>query len=236
MQVVILCGGKGTRAYPFTEYLPKPMLPVAGTPILMSVMRLFAAQGHREFVLSVGYRQEILRDYFEGKHLEWKVDFVDTGEDTDTGGRVLGCRELLDETFMVTYADGLANVPLDRLLAFHRAHAGLVTVTTVPLTCQYGTLDMDEAGQVSQFREKPVLREHWINAGFCVFDRAVFERWEGTNLERDVLPALARRGLVYGYRHEGFFKSMDSYKDQQEFERLAADGRTPWTELPAAPR
>ncbi|CAG0999936.1 glucose-1-phosphate cytidylyltransferase [Myxococcaceae bacterium] len=228
MKVIILCGGKGTRAYPFTEYLPKPMLPVDGTPILVQVMRLFAAQGIHDFVLSVGHRKEVIEDYFHGKRTEWNIEIVDTGPETNTGGRILGCRDVVGETFMATYADGLSNVPLAKLVDFHRTHAGLVTITTVPLRSQYGTLVTDESGRVLSFREKPVLREHWINAGFFVLDRAIFDHWEGDDLEREVLPKLAGKGLVYGYRHDGFFKSMDSYKDQIEFEQLVRSGTLPW--------
>ena len=228
MQVVILCGGKGTRAYPFTEHLPKPMLPIAGTPILVHVMRIFADQGHREFVLSVGYRKEVIHDYFDGKDLDWKVTLVDTGEDTDTGGRIAGCRDVLHERFFATYADGLCDVPLDDLLRFHETHGGLATITSVPLVSQYGTLELADDGAIQSFREKPVLRQHWINAGFFVFERDVLDHWHGNNLERDVFPALAAGGLVYGYRHDGFFKSMDSYKEQQELEQMLRGKQAPW--------
>lgn len=228
MKAIILCGGKGTRAYPFTEYMPKPMVPVDGSPMLVQVMRIFAAQGFKEFVLSVGHRKAVIADYFEGRRYDWKVEIVDTGEDTDTGGRVLKCREAVGDRFFATYADGLANVDLRKLLDFHDAHGGLATITSVPLVSQYGTLLTDEAGRVIQFTEKPVLREHWINAGFFVFDRKAFDRWHGDNLERDVFPALAGEGLVYSYRHDGFFKSMDSYKDQQEFESMARRNHRPW--------
>ena len=153
---------------------------------------------------------------------------MDTGDDTDTGGRILGCRHLLGERFFATYADGLSDVDLGSLLRFHESHEGLATITSVPLKSQYGTLETNDSGQVQSFREKPTLREHWINAGFFVMDRGVFDHWEGDNLEREVFPQLAQGGYVYSYRHEGFFKSMDSYKDQQEFETLMKEGRTPW--------
>lgn len=228
MKVVILCGGKGTRAYPFTEYLPKPMLPVDGSPIIVQVMRLFAAQGIRDFVLAAGHRKAVIVDYFDGKYPEWKIDIRDTGEDTDTGGRILACRDVLGDRFFATYADGLADVDLGALVRFHEKSGGLVTITSVPLVSQYGTLGLDGEGRVNEFLEKPVLREHWINAGFFVMEKGVFDRWEGSNLERDVLPRLARSGHVFAYRHDGFFKSMDSYKDQQEFEALVARGSRPW--------
>jgi glucose-1-phosphate cytidylyltransferase len=228
MQVLILCGGKGTRAYPFTDHIPKPMLPICGTPILLHVMRIFAQQGHREFILSVGYRKEIIEDYFHRKELEWDVQLVDTGEDADTGDRVAGCRHLLRDTFFASYADGLANVNLDALLSFHRGHGGLATITSVPLVSQYGTLCLDGGSRVTAFLEKPVLRDHWINAGFFVFDPAVFGHWEGHSLEREVFPALAARQLLFAHPHDGFFRSLDSYKDQQEIEEMARLGDLRW--------
>jgi len=228
MKVVILCGGKGTRAYPYTEYLPKPMLPVNGSPILVQVMRIYAEQGFDEFVLSVGYRKEIIEDYFHEKSARWKIDIVDTGPETDTGGRIERCRDHVGDTFFATYADGLSDVSLERLLAYHKSHGGLATITGVPLPSQYGTMQADANGRIGSFKEKPILRDHWINAGFFVFEKAAFDHWDGTNLEREVFPSLSRKGLVYMHRHDGFFKSMDSFKDQQEFEALASAGNPPW--------
>jgi len=222
MQVVILAGGRGTRAYPFTEYLPKPMMPVGGKPILLQIMHLFAAQGHREFILSVGHRKEVILDYFSHKSYDLDIKIVDTGDDTDTAGRIHHCRHLLRDQFMATYGDGLCDVPLDKLVAFHDAHDGLVTITSVPLQSQYGTVEFDATSRVTGFREKPRLASHWINAGFFVMNKAVFEHWEGSNLEREVFPKLLDRRLLYAYRHDGFFKSMDTYKDQQEMEEMLA--------------
>ncbi|HEY1261624.1 MAG TPA: sugar phosphate nucleotidyltransferase [Stellaceae bacterium] len=229
MQVVILAGGRGTRAYPYTEYLPKPMMPVFGKPILVRVMEIFASQGHNDFVLSVGYRNEIIRDYFATPRRDWRIQIVDTGEETDTGGRIRRCRDLLQDEFFATYSDGLCDVDLARLCAFHRTHNGLVTVTSVPLVSQYGTIEADPAGCVMAFREKPVLHDHWINAGFFVMSQSAFDHWQGENLEREVLPALQRKGLLYAYRHRGFFKSLDTHKDQQELEQAFEGGRLPWS-------
>lgn len=228
MQVVILCGGRGTRAYPYTEYIPKPMLPVNGSPILMQVLQLYLDQGFGDFILSVGYRKEIISDYFHRKSLECRVRCVDTGLETDTGGRIERCRELLHGTFMATYSDGLCDLSLPDLLAYHRKRGGLATITTVPLTSQYGTVECDDTGMVNAFREKPVLDSHWINAGFFVFEPEVFEHWRGENLEREVFPQLAREGLLYAYPHRGFFKSVDSHKDQLEIEQLVQQGHAPW--------
>lgn len=228
MKVVILCGGKGIRAFPFTEYMPKPMMPVGGAPILVQVMKGYIAQGVNEFVLATGHHREVIGDYFEGKSMGAKVQVVDTGEDTDTGGRIFACRDLVGDEFFATYADGLCDVDLQKLLAFHRAHKGVATMTGVPLISQYGTIEAEQDGRITRFLEKPVMREHWINAGYFVFDRAVFDRWQGQNLEREVFPHLAEQGLAFTYRHDGFFKSMDSYKDQREFEALLQNGETPW--------
>jgi glucose-1-phosphate cytidylyltransferase len=228
MQVLILCGGKGTRAYPYTDYLPKPMLHINGQPILIHVMRIFAEQGHKEFILSLGYRKEYIMDYFDRKILDWDVQLVDTGDDTDTGGRIEKCKHLLGDTFFATYTDGLSDIPLETLIRFHQGHDGFATITSVPLRSQYGTLECDASGLISTFHEKPVLREHWINAGFFVFDHKVFDHWEGANLEKEVFPNLLQKKLLYTYQHDGFFKSMDTYKDQQEIEQIYQSGAVPW--------
>jgi glucose-1-phosphate cytidylyltransferase len=228
MKVVILAGGSGSRAYPFTEYLPKPMMPVGGKPILLRVMDLYARAGFTEFVLSVGHRKEVIFDYFEGRNFGWNVEIVDTGDKTDTGGRILGCRHLLGDTFMATYADGLSDVVIRDLLSFHRRSGKLVTITSVPLRSQYGTIEADADDTITDFKEKPVLREHWINAGFFVMENRAFDHWRGENLEREVFPNLLPGRHLATYRHDGFFKSMDTYKDQQEIELMFADGSLPW--------
>jgi glucose-1-phosphate cytidylyltransferase len=228
MQVVLLAGGRGTRAYPYTEYLPKPMMPVCGKPILARVMEIFAAQGHLDFIISVGYRKQIIEDYFDTQRANWRVKIVDTGENADTGDRILGCRDLLHERFFATYSDGLCDVDLAKLVSFHEAHGGLATVTSVPLVSQYGTIESDPSGRVVAFREKPVLRNYWINAGFFVMEPNVFNNWTGDNLERNVLPILQQQGQLFSYRHDGFFKSMDTHKDQQEIEALFEQGQMPW--------
>jgi glucose-1-phosphate cytidylyltransferase len=228
MKVVILAGGGGTRAYPYTEYLPKPMLPVGGKPILVRVMEIYARQGFTEFILSVGYRKEIIIDYFDQRQLGWSVEIVDTGADTDTGGRIWHCRDLVGETFMATYADGLSDVPLDRLIASHRQNNVLCTITCVPLRSQYGTVTTDAENRIVEFNEKPVLSAHWINAGFFVMDRGIFLHWRGENLEREVFPHLLAGRHLASFRHPGFFRSLDTYKDQQEIEAMIAGGTLPW--------
>lgn len=229
MKVLILCGGKGTRSYPFTEYFPKPMMPICGTPILVHIMRIYARQGFTSFVLSAGHRKEILEDYFDRRVRDWTIEIVDTGADADTGDRIKRCADHVGDTFFATYGDGLGNIDLHQLLAFHHATGAAATVTSVPLRSQYGTVVCDGGGKVAHFVEKPIIREYWINAGFFVFNRRAFDAWEGHNLEVDVLPHLARRDALFTFRHDGFWKSMDTSKDQQELERLVQSGEAAWT-------
>ncbi|HUY82738.1 MAG TPA: sugar phosphate nucleotidyltransferase [Acidobacteriaceae bacterium] len=231
MRVVILCGGKGLRIYPFSEYFPKPMMPVNGRPILVHLMHIYARQGFTKFVLAAGHRKEMLLDYFEGRFPEWEVEILDTGLDADTGDRMRACADHVGERFFATYGDGLGNVDLKALLKFHQERGGLATVTAVPLRSQYGTLQFDADGRVRSFTEKPVIRDQWINAGFFVFEKKGVAAWEGANLESGVLPALAAQGELYTYLHEGFWKSMDTSKDQQEMERLGEAGEPPWTAM-----
>jgi glucose-1-phosphate cytidylyltransferase len=223
MKVLILCGGQGTRAYPTTQRIPKALMPVDGVPIIEHVMRIYAAYGCRDFVLACGYLKEQIAAYFAERQIPgWRVACVDTGDMTDTGGRILACRDLLTPSFHATYCDGLGDVDIDALVARHRQHDGTATMTTVRLRSQYGIVYADEDGCVSHFEEKPVIPDRWINAGFFVFDQRVFDSWHGENLERDVLPVLAEKGQLYTYQHDGFWRSMDTYKDQQELNGLWA--------------
>lgn len=232
LKVVILCGGKGTRAYPFTEHQPKVMMPINGTPILVHLMRVYAAQGFNEFVLAAGHRKEMLYDYFDGRNLGWKVDIVDTGEDADTGDRIFRCGAHVGDRFLATYGDGLGNVDLNALVADHDRNGGLATLTTIPLRSQYGLVVFDDASKVLRFEEKPLVRDYWINAGFFVFEKRALFEWGGPNLERDVLPKFAKQGKLHVHKHDGFWKSMDTSKDQQELEALCADKHLPWMQVP----
>ena len=228
MDVVILCGGKGTRAYPFSDLFPKVMMPIGGSPILVHLMKIYADQGFTRFILAGGHRQEILRDYFEGRFLNWDVRIVDTGAESDTGERVRRCAPYASSSFFCTYGDGLGDIDLNRLKDFHFSHASSATLTTVPLRSQYGTVHFDKTRCVERFQEKPVIQDCWINAGFFVFQKEVFETIQGQNLERDILPELAAKQKLFAFEHHGFWKSMDTSKDQQEMEELLRDGMQPW--------
>jgi glucose-1-phosphate cytidylyltransferase len=236
VKVLILCGGQGTRAYPYTRHVPKALMPVAGVPILEQVMKIYASQGFREFVLALGFMKDDIARYADSRRHVYSIECVDTGSDTDTGGRVRRCLPKLGSTFHCTYVDGLGDVDLGALLALHRSRRTAATLTATPLRSQYGILKLDDTDRVTEFVEKPVLREHWINAGFFVFDQETFASTSGENLERDVLPALARRGDLQVYRHLGFWRSMDTHKDQQELDSLWAPYSNQLDErLPLAP-
>jgi glucose-1-phosphate cytidylyltransferase len=226
MTAVILCGGRGTRAWPLTEDVPKPLLPVGDRPALSHVLEIYARQGVRRFLLAGGYKVERLRAWATTTPLD--VTVLDTGLDAGTGERILACADHLDGRFFATYGDGLGNVALNRLLDEHVRRGRLATVTTVPLPSQYGTLEIDEAGAVRSFQEKPVLTDHSINAGFFVFERGALDAWPGSDLEREVLPAFAGRLQLSAYRHQGFWKSMDTQKDVEEMTRLANEEGCPW--------
>jgi glucose-1-phosphate cytidylyltransferase len=240
---VILCGGKGTRAYPQSLEIPKPLIPVGEVPILLHLMRIYAGQGFSDFVLAAGYRADLMVEFAEsfGEHTEgggpdesgWRVEVVDTGEETGTGGRIAGCFEATDlgGRFLATYGDGLGSVDIRSLVGFHASHGGAVTVTAVPLPSPYGTMEWDESGRVRRFTEKPRLQDHWINAGFFVIEERALGIWQGDDLEREVLPALADAGELYAYRHTGFWRSMDTYKDALELSALCEEGEGPWMTL-----
>ena len=230
MQTVILCGGRGTRAYPHTTAVPKPLLEVDGEPVLAHLLRIYADQGFTEFVLSAGYLAEEIGTFARGCPASWDVEVVDTGVEANTADRIVGVAHLLDATFMANYADGLGNVDLDALLGFHARHPGAATLTTVPLPSQYGTIETDRHDRVVEFREKPRLPDHRINGGYFVFDLRALDLFDGDDLERDVLPALGEAGELFAHRHQGFWKSMDTYKDAQQLTELAQQG-APWTNV-----
>jgi glucose-1-phosphate cytidylyltransferase len=234
MRVVILCGGQGTRAWPATAEIPKPMLEIGGAPVLYHVMQIYARQGFCEFMLATGYKGDVIAEWAKSLRDDWSVDCRDTGETADTGERLRACAEEIGETFLATYGDGLGNVPIGEVVRRHISCEAVATVTTVPLPSQYGTVITDNEGRIRGFTEKPLLRDHWINAGFFVFDAAAVCSASGPSLERDLLPALGRGGRLYAYRHDGFWRSMDTHKDVLDLNRLAEEEGHPWLRTPTA--
>lgn len=230
--VVLLCGGRGIRSYPDTAERPKPLLEIGGIPVVEQVMRIYAAQGYRSFILASGYRHDLLAQRYRTPPAGLSVRVVDTGLDTSKGDRLrLVAPYCRGRRFLASYADGLGNVDLRALLRLHEDTGAAATVTTVPLPSQYGTLVSDGTGRVSEFRETPVLADQWINAGFFVFERRALEASDG-DLETGVLPGLAAEGRLFAHRHPGFWKSMDTFKDRQALDALAASDPPPWLYLP----
>jgi glucose-1-phosphate cytidylyltransferase len=230
---VILCGGRGTRLRERTREIPKPLVEIGGRPILWHVIALYAAQGFERFLLATGYKGELI-ERFVATH-PWRdgvrVECVDTGLDTPTGGRIklLEPRLQRDELFCATYADGLADIDLRRLLAFHEGHGALATMTVVRPELQFGVTELDdEDGRVLGFREKP-RSEHWINGGFFCLRTGVFAYLQPDSvLERAPLEGLAATGELRAYRHEGFWECMDTYKDAVALNDMWAAGHAPW--------
>ncbi|WP_243330343.1 glucose-1-phosphate cytidylyltransferase [Mesoterricola sediminis] len=253
MKTVILAGGLGTRLAEETGVRPKPMVEIGGQPILWHIMNIYAHYGCMEFLVALGYKGELIKQYFldfrtRTSHLyldlasgetrfhgsvppPWKVHLIETGAQTMTGGRILRMREHIgdDPLFMVTYGDGVADVDLGRLLAFHRAHGKLATVTAVRPPARFGDIRLQD-GRVMGFAEKPQVGEGWINGGFFVLDRRVLDYIDGdaTIWEREPMERLVAEGQLMAYCHEGFWQPMDTIRERTVLEGLWASGNAPW--------
>jgi glucose-1-phosphate cytidylyltransferase len=229
--VVILCGGRGTRLQERTVDIPKPLVEIGGWPIVWHVIQLYASQGFRRFVLCTGYKGELI-ERFAAAH-GWpdgvRVECVDTGLDTPTGGRIHRVGDLVGSgPFCATYADGVADLDLAALGAFHEAHGALATMTVVRPELQFGVTEIDADGLVTGFQEKP-RSEHWINGGFFVFEPGVLDYLTDSSvLEREPLEGLAGDGQLRAFRHTGFWDCMDTYKDSVVLNDLWAAGSPPW--------
>jgi glucose-1-phosphate cytidylyltransferase len=229
--VVILCGGRGTRLREHTQSIPKPLVEIGGRPILWHVIRIYAEQGFRRFVLCTGHRAELIEAFVENDGLPpgLEIECVQTGEDTPTGGRIARVADRLEgERFCATYADGVADIDLAALLAFHDGHDALATMTVVQPELQFGVAELNGDGHVSGFTEKPRY-EGWINGGFFCFEPgALGYIGPDSVLERDPLEGLAADGQLRAFRHQGFWDCMDTYKDAVLLNDLWAEGRAPW--------
>ena len=252
MKVAILAGGFGTRLAELTEVVPKPMVDIGGFPILWHIMQMYAAYGFKDFVVALGYKGDVIRSYFENyaqvdskaqvnvsgsvvtirnaKNEFWNITLVDTGEKTMTGGRLLRLKPFLDkETFMLTYGDGVSDVDIHRLLAFHHQHNKKVTVTAVNPTSKYGKLSI-ENDLVLQFSEKPTFVDEWINGGFFVMHPDVIDliASDATVLEREPLEVVAKQRQMVAFKHQGFWHCMDTLRDKQELTALWQNNQAHW--------
>jgi glucose-1-phosphate cytidylyltransferase len=252
MKVAILAGGVGSRLAEETEIKPKPMVEIGGKPILWHIMKHYAHYGFKDFVVALGYKGEYIKRYMidycslhanltvdlhngdvlvhEGEREDWRVELVDTGQATLTGGRIKRLAAYLDgKTFMLTWGDGVSNVDLHKLLEFHRSHGRLATVTAVRPTARFGKLDI-EGEVVVRFSEKPQLEEGWINGAFFVLEPGIFDYIEGddTQWEREPLERLAQDGQLMAYRHYAFWQCMDTLRDKRLLESLWEQDNAPW--------
>ena len=252
MKTILLAGGLGTRISEETQARPKPMVEIGGKPILCHIMGIYAHYGYNDFAVACGYKGECIKAYFSNLHLhfddcvvdfrnssrsvlkeaapDWRVSLVDTGLKTMTGGRIKRLRDLIgDETFMVTYGDGVSNVDIRRLVEFHRASGRLATVTAVRPPARFGGLVLD-GDEVKRFAEKNQADAGWINGGFFVFEPAVFDyiHDDRTSLELEPLERLADDGQLVAYKHYGFWQPMDTLREKQLLESLWDRGEAPW--------
>ncbi|BCB96308.1 glucose-1-phosphate cytidylyltransferase [Dissulfurispira thermophila] len=252
MKTVILCGGLGTRLSEETHLKPKPMVEIGEKPILWHIMNIYSAHGFNEFILALGYKGEAVKKYFlnyynfqsdltislkTGKitaskncYRDWIVHLIDTGLNSMTGGRLYRLRDKLkNETFMLTYGDGVSNVDIKKLVQFHKSHGKIATVTAVKPSARFGGMKFN-GDRVIEFTEKPQTGEGWINGGFFVFEKAIFDYLKGdeTVLEKEPMENLAKDGQLMAYKHEGFWQCMDTLRDKQLLESLWENEKAPW--------
>ena len=253
MKVLILAGGYGTRLSEETVIRPKPMLEIGDQPVLWHIMKGYSHYGLNEFVILLGYKGYVIKEYFVNYFLHqsdvtidlstnqlevhsnasepWKVTLLDTGKNSMTGGRILRAKSFVNnETFMLTYGDGVSDVNFDELLRFHKSHGKMVTATTVQPEGRYGSVDSNEEGRIQRFLEKPEGDGAWINSGFFVCEPEVFDYLEDDKIifEREPLENLASDGELYAYRHTGFWKCMDTLRDKSQLNRLWETDQAKW--------
>jgi glucose-1-phosphate cytidylyltransferase len=252
MKTVLLAGGLGTRLAEHTDLKPKPMIEIGPHPILWHVMSIYASHGQNDFIVACGYKGEVIKEYFHSFYIrnsdyvvslrdgkqeilrsstpDWKIACVDTGLSTRTGGRIARLRDWLgNDRFMVTYGDGVGDVDVRALIAFHESHGKLATVTAVRPPARFGSLVIDN-GAVKEFSEKPQTGEGWINGGFFVFEPQVLDFIAGdtTDLEREPMEKLANAGQLMAYQHPGFWQPMDTLREKKLLEELWENGKAPW--------
>jgi len=257
LKVVILCGGQGTRIRDVSDNMPKPMIPVGGFPIVWHIMKYYASGGHRDFILCLGYKGQAIKDFFlnyeahtrdftislgasksveyhtDHEESDWRVTLADTGADALTGARVRRIRKYIgeDESFMLTYGDGVGDIDIEKLTAFHRSHGRILTVTGVRPPGRFGELMSDDQGLVTEFNEKPQATGGCISGGFFVCRRELFDYLddrEDLTFEQEPMRALVRDKQLAVYGHDGFWQCMDTYRDWQFLDGLCEKGKAPW--------
>ncbi len=253
MKVIILAGGFGTRLSEYTENIPKPMVTIGSKPILWHIMRTYAKYGHIDFHLALGYKAELIKDYFlnyrsltadftinletgslvehQYDDVNWKVTLVDTGLNSMTGGRVKRMQDFIgNEAFLLTYGDGVTDIDINALIDFHKSHGKMVTVSAVHPGARFGELELDKNTVIS-FKEKPQMKQGWINGGYFVIEPEFFDLIDGdsTILEQAPLERVAKMGELMSFQHDGFWQCMDTKRDKDYLEELWSSERAPWT-------
>jgi glucose-1-phosphate cytidylyltransferase len=254
MKVVLLAGGLGTRLSEETVVKPKPMVEIGGMPILWHIMKIYSAHGFNEFVICLGYKGYLVKEYFANYFLHkadvtidlknnaievheseaepWKITLVDTGYESMTGGRIARIRKYVkDETFMLTYGDGVGNIDLSGLLEYHKSHGKFMTVTTVQPSGRFGALDLSEENQVRSFLEKPKGDGYWINGGFMVCEPGVFDyiqHGDSTVWEQEPMQNIALSGQMQAFKHHGFWRPMDTLKDKHDLNDMWNSDHAAW--------
>ena len=230
MQVVILAGGFGTRLSEETDQIPKPMVKIGDLPILHHIMNFYSSYGHKDFIVAIGYKAEVIQDYFKkSPNEDWTIDLVDTGLETSTGGRIKILEDRLDEEFMLTYGDGLSDVNIDLLLDHHKKFRKIATVTAVRPPARFGTIEV-ENGTVTKFAEKDPQDAGWINGGYFCLNKRICSYISDltTSFESEPLNNLVKIGELTAFQHYGWWQPMDTLRDKRALESLWKKGEAPW--------
>jgi len=230
MKVIILAGGFGTRLSEYTDTIPKPMVQIGDKPILHHIMQFYASYGHKDFYIALGYKGDVIKKYFKNINNDWKINLIDTGQNSMTGGRLKRLQKNIgNETFMLTYGDGLSNINIKDLLSFHKNQGKMVTISAVRPPARFGALKLKDSEVVS-FKEKSQLTESWINGGFFVIEPKFFDMLlnDQTVLEKEPLEKVASTKELAAFRHEGFWQCMDHKLDKDLLDQMVKENKAPW--------
>ncbi len=230
MKVVILAGGFGTRLSEYTDTIPKPMVPVGGKPIIEHIMDIYSNHGHKDFYIALGYKGEKIKEHFKNSKKNWNINLIDTGSDTMTGGRLKRLQKYLsNETFLLTYGDGISDININEKIKFHKKHKRTITISAVRPPARFGSLSLN-GSIVTKFKEKQQLGESWINGGFFVINPNFFDYIDGDNtvLEKEPLEQVTKLKEIHAFKHEGFWQCMDHKLDKDYLENLLIEKKAPW--------
>ena len=230
MKVVILAGGFGTRLSEYTDTIPKPMVPVGGKPIIEHIMDIYSNHGHKDFYIALGYKGEKIKEHFKNSKKNWNINLIDTGSDTMTGGRLKRLQKYLsNETFLLTYGDGISDININEEIKFHKKHKRTITISAVRPPARFGSLSLN-GSIVTKFKEKQQLGESWINGGFFVINPNFFDYIDGDNtvLEKEPLEQVTKLKEIHAFKHEGFWQCMDHKLDKDYLEHLLIEKKAPW--------